>query len=293
MHFTAETILRARACHRDRCVCARSKRLTHCPAHDDRHPSLSVSDGNSGAVWKCHSGCSQEAVTNALMALGIIGRSERVTSPYIPAPRPRALTPEASEFIERMWKNSEPAYGTPVETYLRSRGITCAIPQDIHYAIGQHPSGVEMPMMLTAVRNVLSTRGVTGLHRTFLTPEGRKTDIEPVKAMLGSVMGGAVRLAPAGPILGVCEGIETALSVQQDTRLPTWAALSAGGIRGLVLPEVVQSVVIGADHDPVGLSSAYETADKWARQGLSVRVAYPPTSGQDFNDVLRLEAVAL
>jgi hypothetical protein len=38
-----------------------------CPAHDDRHPSLSLSEGrDDSAVLHCHTGCSQDAVVAAL-----------------------------------------------------------------------------------------------------------------------------------------------------------------------------------------------------------------------------------
>ena len=50
-----------------------------------------------------------------------------------------------------------------------------------------------------------------GLHRTFLRPNGSgKADVEPVKKMLGACRGGAVRLAPAGPRLALCEGMDPA-----------------------------------------------------------------------------------
>jgi hypothetical protein len=42
-----------------------------CPAHDDREPSLSVSDENGFPLVKCHAGCSQEAVVGALREMGL------------------------------------------------------------------------------------------------------------------------------------------------------------------------------------------------------------------------------
>lgn len=37
-----------------------------CPAHDDKSPSLSVSDGHSGVLIHCHSGCSIDSVLSAV-----------------------------------------------------------------------------------------------------------------------------------------------------------------------------------------------------------------------------------
>lgn len=52
------------------------------------------------------------------------------------------------------------------------------------------------------------------MHRTYLRRDGSgKADVEPTKAMLGKVMGGAVRLTDTSGPLVVAEGIETALSL--------------------------------------------------------------------------------
>ena len=42
-----------------------------CPAHDDRNPSLSVSDSNGKILVKCWAGCSQEEVIGALRSMGL------------------------------------------------------------------------------------------------------------------------------------------------------------------------------------------------------------------------------
>jgi len=45
--------------------------MCHCPAHDDRNPSLSLNDGDNGKpIFKCMSGCSQEAVVAGLKERG-------------------------------------------------------------------------------------------------------------------------------------------------------------------------------------------------------------------------------
>ena len=42
-----------------------------CPAHDDKNPSLSIGQGDKGVVFKCHAGCSQGEVIDALRDKGL------------------------------------------------------------------------------------------------------------------------------------------------------------------------------------------------------------------------------
>ena len=130
---------------------------------------------------------------------------------------------------------------------------------------------------------------IVGVHRTFLRTDGRgKADLAPDKMTVGRCKGAAVPLAPAESMLAVAEGIESALSILA-AGLPTWAALSAGGIRNLILPAAVRQVTIAADPDPVGLIAARAAARRWQAEGRSVAIARPPL-GHDFNDLLRAES---
>ena len=49
---------------------------------------------------------------------------------------------------------------------------------------------------------------------------------------------------------------------------------------------LAKSVLIAADHDPVGLAAASRAADRWTSEGRSVRIARPPKLGTDFNDLI-------
>ena len=73
---------------------------------------------------------------------------------------------------------------------------------------------------------------VGGIHRTYLLDDG-SAKAPPGKKMLGQIAAGSVRLAPIRDDghLGIAEGIETALSAQAIFNIPTWAALSAEGLR--------------------------------------------------------------
>jgi len=141
--------------------------------------------------------------------------------------------------------------------------------------------------MVAAVQDLRDD--VVAIHRTYLDRRGiGKADVAKAKMMLGPVAGAAVRLTEAKESLIVAEGIETALSVMLATGLPTWAALSASGIRALELPPLplAAEVTIAADSDAVGEQAAREAAKRWTREGRVVSIAVPP-DGKDFNDILR------
>ena len=71
---TSEQIAQALSCGQPGCKCGRKSGggyLTHCPAHRDETPSLSVSDEKGKLLVKCFGGCPQEAVIEALRAKGL------------------------------------------------------------------------------------------------------------------------------------------------------------------------------------------------------------------------------
>ena len=107
--------------------------------------------------------------------------------------------------------------------------------------------------------------------------------------MLGPVGGAAVRLAAAAEELAVAEGIESGLSAQQATGIPTWAAMSTSGLKTLILPPLplAAEIVIAADNDAAGDRAARKAADRWIAEGRTVKIAKPPTEGDDFNDILK------
>lgn len=69
------------------------------------------------------------------------------------------------------------------------------------------------------------------IHQTYLTADGYKADVPSVKKMsptAGSLAGGCIPLADANKgVIGVAEGIETALAAGLGSALPVVAAYSA------------------------------------------------------------------
>jgi len=286
--MTAETIAKALRGRK-----AGANWMARCPAHDDREPSLSISTGNDGTVLvRCHAGCDQRDVIAALRRYGVweitrkaAGRLSRNRQHQV-SDRPNADGLKRTAAALTIWQESLPAEGTPVQTYLRWRGLDLPVTANLRfYAELKHPSGGVWPAMVALV--VLGASGSPiGVHRTFLARSGQgKAAIEPAKMMLGPCRGGVVRLKEPSGVLMVGEGIETCIAAMQGTGHAAWAALSTSGLRSLVLPGDARDVIVLADGDEPGEAAARDCAKRWKREGRRVRIARPPR-GMDFNDLL-------
>lgn len=63
-----ETIRAALQCGEPGCACGTPRGHVHCPGHSDEVPSFSVTHGNGKILVRCHAGCSQVRVIDALKA---------------------------------------------------------------------------------------------------------------------------------------------------------------------------------------------------------------------------------
>lgn len=204
------------------------------------------------------------------------------------SPAPRV---DYTDLIRSIRRESRPAPGTFVETYLRSRGITIPIPPSLRY----HPSlwnsenKTRMPGMVAERADL--TGNIVTVHRTFLKYDGTsKAPVSKPRLDLHSWLGTAIRLAPVADELMVGEGIETVLSAMQMYDMPGWAAGSAGAIREVALPPEIERIIILADNDPAGHAAANYAAQRWLREGRRVRIARVP-EGNDFNDTLMAKVI--
>lgn len=187
--------------------------LCFCPAHHNtKTPALSVSDGNNGRLLLCcHAGCGFTDILDALKGLGLVEGQGHYSPPYLvdlasirEIEETRAKRQEVRALA--CWNETVPICGTIAETYLRYRGITCKLPDTLRFHPNcWHPTGERLPAMIARVEGGPRF----AIHRTYLCPDGRgKAAIEPAKAMLGSVSGGAGRLSEGDGRLAVCEGVE-------------------------------------------------------------------------------------
>jgi len=136
------------------------------------------------------------------------------------------------------------------------------------------------------------------LHRTYLTDDGRKAPvIEPRRLMPGNIAkAAAIRLGPAGDVLGIAEGIETALSASALFGVPCWAAVSAAMLAAWQPPPEARRIIIFGDNDSsyAGQAAAYALAQRLRSDERVIEVQIPAEVGTDWNDVhqLRLNRAA-
>jgi len=209
--------------------------------------------------------------------------------------------------VRSVWRESVPIIGTPAEEYLKSRDIEISdFPEgETLPSLRFHPSltfggGTDThPALVAGVQD--ATRRLVALWRIFLQPNGKALlgpNGKKIKMGFGPSSGGAVRLAPVGPVLRVAEGIETALAVMLLTgcRVPVWATLSTSGMTGFQIPAGVRRIEVYADADrfressdgrvldPPGMRAAAELCAKAAREGLE-SFLYPSPEPDDWLDV--------
>jgi putative DNA primase/helicase len=257
-----------------------------CPCCDYDGNTLSIREGSEGrALLYCANGCDRDHLEDAIgRVMGGSWQPPQRSDQQDEAQRRERNQDRAL----RLWRGSETAAGTLADAYLIGRGLLgVAGSAALRFRPDcRHPEYPRLPAMVALVQGADSA--ALAVHRTYLAPEGGKAPVEPAKASLGPIWGGAVRLDPVAPELVIGEGIESSASAARLLGLPGWAAISAGNLaRGLVLPSEVRAVVIAADPDPPGEKAARDAALRWSREGRRARIARPDQDGMDFNDLLR------
>lgn len=197
----------------------------------------------------------------------------------------------------RLWREAQDPHGTVVESYLAARGLL--IPAEAAgTAIRFHRAcpfkGQRVPAMIALVRDVISNEPCA-IHRTALTTDGSKTEIDGASRLsLGPVGGGAVKLTADEDVttcLGIGEGIETTLSLRLVAEFgpsPIWALLSAGQVAALPVLPGIECLWIAVDRDEAGENAADEVAQRWRAAGREVFRVRPKLARTDLNDLARL-----
>lgn len=212
--------------------------------------------------------------------------------------KPESVKPAEShdkkvQALRRAWRESFCVKdGDPVSKYLWARGLTVPHSRvlryhpDLAYRDGEKFIGKHHAML--ALVQSPTGEGVT-MHRTYITFDGQKANVSTVKKLMPGLpmAGAAVRLYAEAPVMGVAEGIETAIAASMMFKIPVWSAISASGVTSFIPPESCRELIVFADNDEnmVGQKAAYQLAARMSGD-ISVKVEIPKRVGTDWADCL-------
>lgn len=195
--------------------------------------------------------------------------------------------------------------GTPVDAYLRCRGIDIRRLKS-HGALRFHSdllvseTGELRPGLVAAI--VGPDGRFMACHRTFLEERGGvwgKAAIEKPKRVLGACLGGHISLAkgpsgkplrhaPEGDAAILTEGIENGLTMALACpEMRVVATISLGNMASIVMPPAITTRILVNENDatPAARAAFDRAVSAHYAAGAAVRVAR--LAGGDPNDVLR------
>jgi putative DNA primase/helicase len=184
--------------------------------------------------------------------------------------------------------------GDPVWEYLHQRTGIVNVPRDIrfHPALWNAEAEKKFPAMLAILR--YPNGDGASVHRTYLTHDGQKAPVEKVRKLMHGlpINSSCVRLSDIEPLIGIAEGIETALAATMVFGFPVWAATSSPVLEKWEPPEGIDEVVICGDNDTsyTGQAAAYTLAKRLKTKGFVVSVEIPDPEDSDWADSLKLTA---
>lgn len=234
----------------------------------------------------------------------------RIREALPPVPKEKAIdVPKVVQKMQRHWDTAlVVTSGDPVDRYVRSR-----VPQlkDVPADIRFHPrmGYWDQPEVrggdpifrgyfaAMVVRGFNAAGELVQIHKTYLTPDGRKADVANQKKTDSGIGSNSFALrigVPTGDTLGVCEGIETGLAASVLDGCPVWPCHSSSIMANFEVPlefkGQVRKIIIYADSDPLknghraGSEAAAKLAASLRTQGYRSLIVRPAKIG-DFADL--------
>jgi putative DNA primase/helicase len=258
--------------------------LCHCPVpshgkrQGDRNPSLSVRDGESALLVHCFGGCDRLDVVDALRRRGLLDARVDAHSLRTMLIHPASHDPDPTALA--IWRAPVSAGGSIVERYLLSRNIALHVPPSLRCGRVLRPDRRPALAMIAAVQAPIGK--IVAIQATFLTRRGSKAAVAVPRIAIGALGAGAVRFGKPEDVLGLAEGIETALSAQQLTGIPTWACLGASRMHRVAIPDHVRELHLFGDNDDSGRDAVQRAASENRERRILPR--FPPDNYKDWND---------
>ena len=266
--------------------------MCHCPAHDDRTPSLSIRAGEKRLLFKCFAGCDTHDVLRALRGLRLYDGRQAA---FCRSDRPKRsrMTFDGRSAALALWEQARPVDGSLAALYLATRGIGGQWPQlryHPHVPLGRGRAAVRRPALLCAI---IDDNGFCAVQRSFVDPQGAglARDVDPARYMLGRPGRGAVRLAVPDECLGIAEGLESAISAMVHFRIPVWATLGSERFGQIAIPDRISTLILLPDNDLAGRRGAQRAQATYVREGRQILTRLPPHPFNDWNDLLQQEGV--
>ena len=193
----------------------------------------------------------------------------------------------------RVDKLREEAIKIPRSRYLSGRGLHVPPGLDWHPNVAYYQGPEIVGHYQAMLAPVMRGDEFLTYHVTYIE-DGKKAPVDPARKILpahGSIKGASVPLYEPAKVMGVAEGIETAIAATMLTRIPVWSVLSTSGMKSWIPPAIARHVVIFADHDKslAGHAAAYALGNRLWGKKITVEVRVPEEIGTDWNDVLTAE----
>ena len=299
-----------------------------CPFHGENSASFHVVEPNgTGGFFKCfgcHAGGTVidfvmensgidfiAAVRRLAEDAGIAGQlsDERRQELEIARAKSKAASASAAQYKANsghkhaldLWHRAEPVEPDLVAKYLTARGVRLSaiggVPRTLRMLRGlPHRDGGKVTFTGTAMIGAIGRAHVLGVHRTWITKQGRARHLDGHKVSkqwigrTGSLFGQPLVLSPPTPAVVVGEGIETTLTAWSGLEAAGklgWCAeagLSRGAITGpgdqLWTPRAQTKEVLilgeGSAKDPRAARELYEgAAARLKGLGLTVLLTVP------------------
>jgi hypothetical protein len=202
--------------------------------------------------------------------------------------------PASAAECREVLENCRDLTGTASEVYLKRRGLPGPYPADLLGHLDDARIGES-----AFVAKLTEHGRITGVLLTYLTPDGEKSLVEPVRRRLNleKSAGGVLRIpepdpaAPLDPVADylVCEGVEDALSLAQLGRnLTIFGVPGVGTIQHLDLPKGARVTVVkdGDEPDTPAAKALINGVDVQLLKGVYPRVTETPL-GDDANKILQ------
>jgi hypothetical protein len=270
--------------------------VARCPAHDDRHASLSVAEGEKGVVLHCHSGCQPAAITAALdvglsalfspdaQGAGVPART-RTAQVAAPSAVPTAPLPSQADidaFVRRLVTNER---------------LLARLEELRHWTL---PALVALEVGWDGARLLLPIRDAHG--RLINVARYRPGGVKPKMLPWAQGYGGDLFPAPESDVIGpvdeiwIVEGQPDAIT-GRELGLPVISVPGANGWKDEWAPRFAgRRVVVVADADDAGRAAARRVAGSLVAHATEVRLLDLDESrmdGYDLTDAAMEGATAL